>query len=416
MHGESLFTVDIFLILIGLVIITGFLSGYIFEKLRIPDVLILLGVGVVIGQWLGPQQQQMAQVVAPYFGSLAIIMILFEGGLSLDFDQIKGQFRKAFWMAFLTFFLSQIAVAVACVVWLKLPILTSLMFGTIIGCTSSAIVIPTIQRSRAPENVRALLTIESVFSDTIAVVAMTALLDVEVGLELVSTTPLRELMMDVVIGMVGAVIVGIIWLNVLEWTKIRPLSYLWTFAILVLTFSVVHKLGGSGELTVFFLALLISNSGHLPKFLVFGHLIHTEPEEIEKVADETVRWFHAELTFLIRSFFFVYIGVLFQIEYVQGLAGWLMVGFTAILCLARALGIWLIQRRSTPYPRQLLWAFFPRGLTSAVLATMPLSQGVPFSNAFLKMTIPIILTTNVIMTLWVFAWELKNAPPAEAEA
>ncbi len=407
MH-TSFFSVDIFLNLIGLVIVTGFLSGFIFEKFRIPDVLILLGVGVIIGQWLGPEQQNLAQGVAPYFGALAIIMILFEGGLSLDFDQIKGQFKNAFLIALVSFFLSQIGVAIACVVWLKLPILTSLMFGTVIGCTSSAIVIPTIQRSRSPEDVKALLTIESVFSDTIAVVVMTALLDVEVGLELVSTTPLRELFLDVAIGMVSAVVVGIIWLNVLEWTKVRPLSYLWTFAILVLTFSTVHKLGGSGELTVFFLALLISNSGHLPKFLVFGHLVHTEPEEIEKVADETVRWFHAELTFLVRSFFFVYIGVLFQIEYVQGLAGWLMIGFTAILCIARALGIYVIQRKPAPYPRQLMWAFFPRGLTSAVLATMPLTHNVPFSDTFLKLTIPIILTTNVIMTVWVFAWELKH--------
>lgn len=74
--------VEIVLALIGLVIVTGFVGNFLFEKLRIPDVLLLLGAGVLIGQWLGPDTQLLMREFAPYFGAIAIIMILFERVLS----------------------------------------------------------------------------------------------------------------------------------------------------------------------------------------------------------------------------------------------------------------------------------------------------------------------------------------------
>jgi len=401
-------SVEALLAVIGLVIVTGFVGGFLFEKLRIPDVLLLLGVGVLLGKWFGPETQALAAAFAPYFGAIAIIMILFEGGLTLEAGEIAGQLKNAFLLALLTFVISMGWVAYAAIGWMGLGVMHSLMLGAIIGCTSSAIIIPTVQRSRAPESIKALAAMESVFSDTIAIVAMVALVNIEIGLEVSATTPVRQLLVPVGIALAVAFPVGLLWLNILEWTKARPLSYLWTFALLVLLYAGVHWLHGSGALAVFFLALLISNSEHLPKWLVLGKWIHSDPAVVEALAHETVKWFHTELTFLIRSFFFVYIGLLFRTEYIQGIAFWLMVGFTAVLLTSRSVSIWMVQRKREPLPRPLLWAFLPRGLTSAVLAIIPASRGIEGSDMFLSLTVPVIISTNIIMTIGVMFWEWRH--------
>jgi len=42
-----------------------------------------------------------------------------------------------------------------------------------------------------------------------------------------------------------------------------------------------------------------------------------------------------------------------------------------------------------------------------VLATLPASRGVSGSSQFLEYTVPVILTTNIIMTIWVIGWERR---------
>jgi len=165
-------TVETLLALIGLVIVTGFFSGFLFEKARIPDVLLLLMMGVVISNWLGPETKDLIRSFAPYFGALALIMILFEGGLTLDFRSVAGQFHSAFVLALVNFLICMSLTTWAAHGWLHWGLFPSLMFGTIIGCTSSAVVMPTVNRLRSPESTKALAAMESVFSDTFAIVAM----------------------------------------------------------------------------------------------------------------------------------------------------------------------------------------------------------------------------------------------------
>jgi len=402
----AMVSVELVLGLIGLVVVVGFFGNFLFEKLHIPDVLVLLGCGILIGRWLTPETQALVASFAPYFGAVAIIMILFEGGLALDLKHIAGQFGSAMFLPAATFTLSFAGIAWAAMSWLGWSLWPSLMFGAIIGCTSSAIVIPTAQRSRAPKEIKALVMMESVLSDTLAIVVLVALLDLELGLVMNASTPLQRFAHDIMVALAVALPVGLLWLNILEWTKGRGLSYLWTFALLVLVYAWVNTLHASGALAVFFMALLIGNSRYLPTWLVWGRILGSQAL-IETTAGDTVKWFHTELTFLVRSFFFVYIGLLFRPEYIQGAYLWTMLGFTAVLAAARITGVALMQHAETPLSRPLIWAFMPRGLVSAVLATMPWMYGIPGTDRFLVYTIPIIISTNVIMTLWVVVWEWR---------
>lgn len=375
-------SVETMLALIGLVIVTGFFASFLFDKAKVPDVLLLLLMGVGIGRWLGPDTNALIRGFAPYFGAIALIMILFEGGLTLDFRSIAGQFHSAFVLALVSFLICMSLVAWAAYGWLHWGLFQSLMFGTIIGCTSSAVVMPTVKRIRSPKGTKALAVMEAVFSDTIAIVVLVALINLDLGAESESITPLRHFFKTFGVSLAVALPVGLIWLNILEWTKARPLSYLWTFALLVLLYAGVHTLEGSGAVAVFFLAVLIGNSRYLPKWMVFGKFMHDQ-ELAETLAHGTVQWFHAELTFLVRSFFFVYIGLLFEPQYMQDTYLWVTMGFTAVICASRYVSVRLRLRGRDASLRPLLWALLPRGLVSAVLATLPrLRAGFPDRRSF----------------------------------
>jgi cell volume regulation protein A len=272
---------------------------------------------------------------------------------------------------------------------------------------------------RISDRVKTIASLEAVLSDTLGAVAVFALVNIaQVGLHHPAMLA-HHLGRSVVIGAAGAIGIGIIWLNVLDLTRDRPLSYLLTFAVLLLLYAAVEHWHGSGPIAIVMFGLLTSNIDTLPTWLRVRSLL-TDATTPEAAADETVRWFHAELTFLIRTFFYDYIGMLFRIEYLRGPVLTASILLTTGLLLARwiatATAVHIRSKREQPMngsERAILCIFFPRGLVSAVLATVPSLHGLPNATQYLTYTIPIILTTNIIMTLGIFYLARRDTAPPD---
>ena len=75
-----------------LVIFIGFLSTLMFEKTRIPDVLVLIALGIVVGPVTGILSATELAGITPVFGALALTLILFDGGLDLRYDEVVRKF------------------------------------------------------------------------------------------------------------------------------------------------------------------------------------------------------------------------------------------------------------------------------------------------------------------------------------
>lgn len=67
----------------GAIILVGFLGNVAFEKFKIPDVLVLLGIGVVLGPVFHLIDHRLLSSFAESFGMFALIVILFEGGMDV---------------------------------------------------------------------------------------------------------------------------------------------------------------------------------------------------------------------------------------------------------------------------------------------------------------------------------------------
>ncbi|MEM3437980.1 MAG: cation:proton antiporter, partial [Nitrososphaerales archaeon] len=82
-------------ILVGIIVIIGFLGSYLFRKTGIPDILILILLGAIVGPVLNLVERSVLISVAPIFAALAIAVILFDGGLNLNLYTVLKESPRA---------------------------------------------------------------------------------------------------------------------------------------------------------------------------------------------------------------------------------------------------------------------------------------------------------------------------------
>jgi cell volume regulation protein A len=163
--------------LLGGLLVLAFVANRLFQWTRVPDVVVLMVTGLLIGPVLDWVRPGPFEGVARAFGSLALILILFEAGLDLDLRRTLRHFPGGMLLGFFTYTLTTLAVGG--IVWrnLGLPLREAMTVGAIMGCTSSTIVLPILQQWKAREPVRVTLLVESTLGDILAVLTTQFLLD-----------------------------------------------------------------------------------------------------------------------------------------------------------------------------------------------------------------------------------------------
>ena len=120
---------------------------------------------------------------------------------------------------------------------------------------------------------------------------------------------------------------------------------------------------------------------------------------------------HNQLTFLVRSFFFVFVGLMAsfgQIEYI--IFGILIT--VAVYFGRMFVGKITLTKRFSRLDRAVTNSMIPRGLAAAVLATYPITMGLPNAEAYPQIIFFIILSSVIITTIGL--GRSKNIPPPES--
>jgi len=383
----------------AVIIILGFLGEEFFNRTSIPDSIFLLLFGVVLGPVFHLFAQEQLLAITPYFAALALIIILFDGGLNMDIREAFRNSPRALVMAVTGWILNVLVTAAICKYLLGWRLLNGLLLGSIIGGGSSIIVIALVRKLKVPEKIETVLSIESILTDVLCTVgAFTAIniLVAEAAVEGVS----NGIDMGAALGSVGiafgvGILVGlgfgVSWIVLMERIKGKPNAYMLTLAVLFLTFIVATNLGGNGALSALFFGLMIGNSRHMGRLIKFRSTVSI---------DENVRDFHSQISFLIRSFFFVFTGLLFSFSsFTSVIIG---IGLSMIFLGIRFLVIKMATVKSELKQYEtLMTTMFPRGLAAAVLASIPLTSGVPGSQVFPEIAFIVILTTIITCTFGV---------------
>ena len=256
--------------------------------------------------------------------------------------------------------------------------------GAALGCTSGAIVIPALQQIDAPEPVKITLTIEAALGEVIAVLIVGSMLHMEASQSLLSGMA-ADFSHHILGALIVGVAVGALWSRLWPLVAGQPYSNILNLGVVLGVFALARYVGGSGLLGELIFGITLANVPRTP---------HMARQGARMLA------FHAELSFLVRSFFFVLLGIIVE-----------FVGKRYILPILAILGAMLISRflavqlsrfalhGISREERELVFLMMPRGLITAVLAVQVVeNKGSEF--AFLPaMAFSAILATNVLLVV-----------------
>jgi cell volume regulation protein A len=377
--------------LAGIILILGFIGNYLFKRTSIPDILILVVLGFLIGPIFGIVNYNVLSPISEIFASLALIIILFDGGLNLELKKVLQDSPRATALTFLGFFVSMGFVTIFTFFTLNWDFLSSLLLGAILGGISSSVVIPLINRVNVNEKISTILSLESAFTDALVVVFGLTILQFLTG-------PFNGGAYDAVGKIAGAfsiavvigLVFGVVWLKVLRAIKKEIYDDILTLAVVLLFYSITEILGGNGAIFALTFGLVLGNGIRI--FRVLGI-----KERIE--ASKVMKKFHSQISFFIRTFFFVFIGLIFAVDnYLAILYG---IVLTLLLFSARYISTTVISFKDKILEanKTLMSVVMGRGLAAAVLAEIVRTSNIPGSEIFSDIIIVVIIASVVVSTV-----------------
>jgi potassium/hydrogen antiporter len=395
-------TVPVLFALIGAVILVGFLANLLFRLTKIPSVLLLVAIGVVLGPVTGWIRHDALLTIAPYFGAVALLVILFEGGLELDIAHVFRHAPRTAVLAVVVFGLSSAVVAALAHVLLGLPLINALMLGAILGATSPAICMPVVSGLSVREDVKTVVKLESAMGEVLLIVSVVLLIQAHATGATGPAGWVWGFARSWLVALTVSTVAGVLWSRLVGWLGREPLSYMLTLGMVCLLYFAVEELGGSPAIAVLLFGILLANMQSIagrfgPRFRdLFGIDIREE----QFVLGQFVVNITAELSFLVRTFFFVYLGLLLDFSALSwSMAAWTL-GMFGLLLASRRLGVALFARGSQFRAAELqtIMALQPRGLATAVVAFIPMQAGIAGTSTFPLYAFAIIVLSNLYMT------------------
>ncbi len=386
------------ILIIGLLVFLAHFLSLQFRKTNIPDVLVLMLVGIAIGPVLGIVSPADFGKVGSLIATIALVVILFESGTSLNLGVLGKSLATTGVLTFWCFALTIAIIALLGYYLLDLNILPAAMLGVTLGGTSSAVVIPMVNALLLGEKPTTVLVLESALSDVLCIVGVFTLLQLHIqgGVEpgRVVGSVLAALIFAAVIGAVG----GIGWLMVLGKVRDFPNTISSTLAYVFIVYGVTEQLGFSGAIAALAMGITFTN------FEKFGlHRLRNIDRDIVPL-NEMDFVFYREAVFLLKTYFFVYLGI--SIHF--GEARVAIVAITmVVLVFAMRLALTRFTLHDPAYSLRdaaITSMMVPKGLAAAVLAALPLQYGVAGGGVIRDITYMVVLVSISLTALLVIAY------------
>jgi cell volume regulation protein A len=361
------------LILGGGIIVIGFLSNYFFERTGFPDMMLLIILGIIIGPITGFIKGDSIVGLAPYLAALALVFILFDGGMALNIYRVFAESPRATVLAIVGFTLNVIVTTLFMmyIVIPGTPLLYSILFGTMFGGSSSIVIISLASRIKVSEKCSTVLSLESALTDILCIVFSLIVIEVILSGTVDLTTIGQSIASRFSIGAVLGIIFGFVWISMLKRISKTSYAYMLTLAVVLLAYAFSESLGGSGSLCSLLFGIMLGNEKEIYKMLRMER-------PVNMAVDAGLKRFESEIAFLLRTFFFVYIGMIVTI----GDNTIMIVGIilSLILLLVRFGAVTLTTIRSElTEERAIMTVMLTRGLAAAVLATLPLQYAAQYA-------------------------------------
>jgi NhaP-type Na+/H+ or K+/H+ antiporter len=390
--------------LIGFVILTGFMGHLFFKKTRIPEALFLVTFGLLIGPISGYFYNEPLVPVEPFENiiglvtTIALIIILLDSGFDFDIFDIAKTFSKATFFTVTTFILTTGLVSVFMIYVVGWPVLMAFLIGAVSSGTTTVTVSHLIEHLKMKPDVKQLLVLESIINDVTIItggVIITRFIKAEelAGASMTIQEIASTLFGSILIAIAGGAVFFAIWFKTLNMTKTSPLKFAYTLGMLFVMYDAIEYLRGSGPIAVLIFTLLVGNSYKL--FKRFG--LQDDVLEQSKSAIKSIKQVLGDVSFFVKAFFFVFLGILFDPRLISVDILIILSGILISIIVGRYISSKILALRYSefsPYSK-IIAVMLPRGFTATVVAFLPGEEGVTVPG-FTEIILLMVFVTTVI--------------------
>ena len=379
---------ETFLLFFSILLIACIVSSKVSDRFGIPSLVVFLAVGMLAGSdgllGLSFDNRQIAQDV----GTIALIFILYAGGLDTNLKSIRPVMINGIILATLGVVLTAGAIAVLVKYLLGLDWLEALLFVSIISSTDAAAVFAILGAKEISlrNNIRPLLELESGSNDPMAIFLTLTMIQI-ISVATVPSVPdvaltlVKQFLLGGLMGyMFGVALPGLFNRLRLEYWGLYPVfSMAWVLLLYVLA----GKIGGNGFLAVYIAGMFINKKEFAHKKNLIG--------------------FHDGIAWTMQIVIFLTLGLLVNPSQLPAVAlAGVAIAFW-IMFVARPMGVFLsllFSRYSVKEKMFISWVGL-RGVVPIVLATYPFGANLPHSELIFNTIFFVVFISIIIqgMTL-----------------
>jgi len=254
---------DAELILIGgLLLGSGIAAAMVADRARVPGLVLFLGLGMLVGSE-GPGGVEFNDVeLTRTLGTIGLVLILFEGGLTAGWQEIRPVFLPAFSLATVGTLITAIIVGFGASLLFDMSLLQGLLIGAIVSSTDGAAIFAVLRGSTLRRRLARTLEGEAGMNDPAGIALMIGMIELATHDDATLWVVGREFVVEMVVGAIFGLLGGRLLVPLLRQARLPSGSM---YPILALTLagalygatSIAH---GSGFLAVFLAGLLIGDA------------------------------------------------------------------------------------------------------------------------------------------------------------
>ena len=395
--------IESILAIVSVLIIISIIISKFSDNIGVPSLLLFLGIGMLAGSD-GPgniffENIELAQTV----GILALIFILFSGGLDTNWNKAKSASKDAILLATLGVLFTTIGIGLFAYYFLGFGLIEGLLLGSIISSTDAAAVF-SVLRSRSVKlkgNLKPMLELESGSNDPLAVFLTITCIELLISGDAPGIGIVVSLIMQMGIGGIAGYILGKgthLFINKfrLSFNGFYPV---FLFACALFIYGITTLMGGSGFLAVYIAGLVLGKS----------YFIHKK---------SLMRFFDG-LAWLGQIVMFITLGLLAYPSRIIPVAETGIMAALFLIFIARPVSVFLTLMFSNYNFREKIFISWVglRGAVPIILATFPLIAGLSNADYIFNIVFFIVLLSALIQgwTIPLFSKMLRLERKEEKE-
>lgn len=383
----------------AIIILFGLISGYVFSKIKLPDLLGMLITGIIIGPYCLNLISEDILNISSDIRLISLIVILLRAGLDLNVNKVKKIGKVALKMSFIPCIIEGVFIIVCSMLLLNFSIVQGGILGFILAAVSPAVVVPMMLDLKEKglgtnKHIPSLLLASTSVDDVFAITLFTAFIGIYFGTSVNMGLVILKIPVSIIFGIFLGLIMGVILVKIFKRFHIRDSKKV----LILIALSILFYCFEDFTKNIIPIASLIG-------IMSIGFAI----SEFRPVVAERLSKKFNKVWILAKILLFVLVGATVNISVAldSGLIGLLII---IIGLSGRALGVFFSTMKSDLNLKERVFcmiSYSPKATVQAAIGSIPLAMGVESGDVILAIAVLSILFTAPLGAIGIKSFSYK---------